>query len=155
VTLVEVVVALALVGVLITLANAGYQDHVRRARRADAARVVLAAAQALERNRSLAGRYDRDRAGTLMAAAGVPNTPPFPEELRAVGSDGAGGATYDLRFLAGPTPTAFTLGAVRRAAGPMDGDACGDLTVDQTGRRAIANATAGASAERCWTRGAP
>jgi type IV pilus assembly protein PilE len=68
-TLLEMLVALAVVAVLVALAVASYGNHAIRAQRAEAVRMLLSAAACQERLRSRTGRYDAtqcvdDRSGS-------------------------------------------------------------------------------------------
>jgi len=49
-TLIEVMVVVAIVGILAAIAYPSYQEHVRRANRAEARGILLEMAQLLERN---------------------------------------------------------------------------------------------------------
>jgi len=113
-TVLEVVIALAIVAILLTLAVPGYQRYQQRAERADAVRALLAAAACQERVRAAGGYYDTGRC------------------LEGLGSD-----AWDFRF--DPADDAATL-AFTVIAEPLRlraGDACGSLSLDQAGTRAI------------------
>jgi type IV pilus assembly protein PilE len=154
-TLIELLIGLAVAAVLATIAFAGYDEHLRSARRAEARRTLLEAALVLEQNFAQTARYDRDPGGAAIAAGVVPAVPPFPAQLANVTGPGGNPALYELRFEEAPTPDAFTLVASRTASGPMASDACGDFALDHTGRRRILRAAAGARADECWERGRP
>ncbi len=52
-TLIELMIVVAIIGILATIAYPSYQDQVRKSRRASAMIAVEEVAQAQERNRSL------------------------------------------------------------------------------------------------------
>ena len=154
-SLIELLIAVATAAVLAALAYASYAAHIRKAHRAEARRVLIEAAQALERNYSAVARYDLDATGRPMATGTTPNSPPFPAHLRHVDADPRTGALYELTFAEPPTATTWALIAVRRPGSAMAADPCGNYTLDSSGRRSVTEAAADAVAERCWSRGAP
>ena len=56
-TLIELMIAVAVVGILAAIAYPSYQEHVRKARRADAQTALLELAQFMERHYTANGRY--------------------------------------------------------------------------------------------------
>lgn len=154
-SLVELLIAVAAAAILAALAYASYAEHIRKAHRAEARRALVEAAQALERNYSVAARYDLDAAGRPMATGTTPNSPPFPEHIRQVGTDRGSGVLYELFFAEPPTATAWAMVAVRKPGSIMATDACGDYLLDSSGRRRVIRAAAAAAGDSCWTRGMP
>jgi type IV pilus assembly protein PilE len=133
-TLIELMIAVAVVGILAAIAYPSYQEHVRKARRADAQSALLELAQFMERHYTANGRY--------LTAAGVAPNLPFAEAPK----DGSS-KYYDLSFSATPTASSYTLRAVPK--GGMTGDACGTMTLSNTGAKGQAT---GASLAECWRR---
>lgn len=133
-TLIEVMIVVAIIGIIAAIGYPSYQDHVRKARRADAQTALLELSQFMERHYTSNGRY-------LKADNTAPDLP-FSEAPK----DGAT-KTYDLSFTATPTANAYTLRAVPK--GSMAGDACGTLTISNTGAK---GQVAGATPEQCWRR---
>lgn len=126
-TLVELVVAVALLGVILSIAVPQFLEYVRAAKRADTTGVLTEAAQFMERNFSNTGRYDKDAAGNDIALpAGLTVAPR---------SASAGEAYYNISFVGTPTDSAFTLQAV--PVNSMSGDACGTFTLTNTGLRKV------------------
>ena len=66
-TLIELLLVIVILGIIVSIALPGYQDSVRKARRADSQAVMLELAQWMERFYTENGRYDQDRAGAAVA----------------------------------------------------------------------------------------
>jgi len=66
-TLIELMIAVAIVGILAAIAYPSYIEHVRKTRRADAKAVVLELSQWMERFYTENSRYDKTRAGVDVA----------------------------------------------------------------------------------------
>lgn len=131
-TLVELMIVVAIAGILASVAYPSYVESVQRGNRAEARGILLETAQLLERNFTEASRYDQDSAGNAFA-------------LPVAQSPRTGTAKYTIQFTAGPAQNTYTLGAV--PTGAMTGDACGTLTLTQTGVRG-----ADGVAANCWQR---
>lgn len=134
-TLIELMTVLTIVGILAAVALPGYQDHVRRAARAEAKSALLENAQHLERNFTEANRYDVDAAGTAFV-------------LPITQSPRSGTAKYNISLVA--TATSFTLSADPAPGGGMDGDGCGAFTLNQLGQKGVESASL--SIDTCWNR---
>ena len=136
-TLIELMIAVAVLGIVAAVALPSYQDSVRRTNRAEAKSVLLEMSQLLERNYTTVNRYDQksDGTGFTLATTQSPKT---------------GTAKYTIQFAAGSlTQNAYTLQAV--PTGSMTGDACSTLTLTNTGLKGVgAGATLDATA--CWQR---
>ena len=134
-SLIELMIALAIVAVLLTVALPAYNNSVDRGRQAEAMSALLEGAQALERYYSANGRYV-DANGALAVV--------FPTQVPATGA-----AHYTIAPVSGSVgANAFTLRATR--TGVMAGDACGDFELTHTGRRQLNGATR--TVEQCWRR---
>lgn len=138
VTLIELMIALAVIGILAAIAYPSYQDHVRRGNRAEAKGILLETAQFMERNYTTNGCYHRTDSNC--ANATVTTTVPFNQSPKP----GAGTARYNISFQAIASQS-FTLQAV--PTGTMTGDACGTLTLSNTGAQG-----AGGAIADCWQR---
>jgi len=132
-TLVELLVVLAIVGLLVAVAAPAYRSHVQRAHRAQAAAALLQAQQFMERLYSVRGTY-LNSSGTL---------PTLPVALQSVSSEGR--ELYRLKI-----ERADAVGYELRAE-PQEAlgvDPCGALTLDQTSLKGRTGQ--GASVQACW-----
>jgi type IV pilus assembly protein PilE len=132
-SLVEVLVALAVIGVLAGIALPAYREQVARGHRAAAQTALLEDAQSMQRfyagNNTYEGAVDANLATTRSPRDG-------------------GAAVYAISVTATP-PTQTTWSLVATPVGSMAGDRCGQLTLDDTGRRGVVNGS-GVGADACW-----
>lgn len=136
-TLIELMVTLAIAGLLAGLALPTYRGHVRRVHRSEAIEALLALAAAQERHRLQHDRY---------AAALDAGDDEDPERL-SLASRSAGGH-YRLA-LADADEFSFT--ATATAAGTQaDDHDCRVLSIDASGARRASNAEGLATDARCW-----
>lgn len=135
-TLIEVVIALAVVAITTTLAMASYRDHLLRAHRVEAVQALLAAAAEQEKFHLAHGRY----ADRLDAAAGSepPGLPVASGTLRG---------RYRLVVEAADV-AAFRI--VAQVAHDRDDTLCRRMFIDESGRRGASDASGGDSTARCW-----
>jgi len=118
-------IALLVLSILIGLAIPSYQRYLQRGHRAEAVRLLLAAAACQERIRAVTGFYDTTRC-----------------------LDVGGDTGYLLSYVPADRTASmeFTLFAEPHAGRAIDD--CGTLSLDHSGRRGNSG---GASAERtCW-----
>ena len=123
-TLVELMIVVAIIGILAAIAYPSYQQYVLRANRAEAKAILTETAQLMERRFTTCGTYGTN------AACGTAATP-----TSAVSPKNASGSAikYNVSFSAGPTATDFTLQA--EPAGQQMSDTCATLTLSNTGAK--------------------
>jgi type IV pilus assembly protein PilE len=125
-TLIELMIVVAIVGILAAIAYPSYQAQLRDARRADGQGALLELAQYMQRFYTENNRFDQDTGGAAVAL-------PFTQSPRDPGDK-----YYNLSLQA-VAATAYTLQAV--PIGAQAGDDCGTMTLTQTGTKTPAN---------CW-----
>ena len=127
-TLLELLIALAIVAILATLAYPDYRAHVQRGRRVDAIGTLLSLRVAQELWRGQHRQY-----ADLTELGWIQDVTP----------DGH----YRIRITA-HTPAGFIALATPRSDGPQHDDACGVFAIDQEGP-VLTTGYAGAD---CWRR---
>lgn len=145
-SLIEVMIVVAILGILTAVAYPSYQNHVEKTRRIAAAGCLMEMAQWMERNYTTCLRYDRTGAacGTAVVNAQLP----------ALICRAELGATYTLQFTpavapaTNPSQSAYALEAVPGAAQAGD-TRCATLTLDQTGTKGVTG-TNSATPNTCW-----
>jgi type IV pilus assembly protein PilE len=130
----ELMIVVAIIGILAAIAYPSYQEYVRRGQRAEAKSQLLAAAQFMERNFTMNNSYAGVGAAEL-TLAGLNQSPKLPAA-----------AAYNITVVSAATTYALQAAPV----GVMAGDKCGTITLDQTGLQGVAGATA--TAAECWGR---
>jgi type IV pilus assembly protein PilE len=136
-TLMEVIVAMVIIGILTAIAIPNYTAYIQRSNRSDARSTLLEATSWMERWRTENGRYDNP-----LSAGNPPPGFPF-AQVPAVGT-----AKYNVVVA---TPNAVTYTITATAVGVMAGDICTTLTVNQTGQRGFTTG-GGGTQEICWGR---
>jgi type IV pilus assembly protein PilE len=144
-TLIEVMIVVAIVGILAAIGYPSYQEQVAKSRRADAQRALMEAEQYMRRHFSA-----QDTFAGVVLPAGLLTAP------RA----GSGPAAYNIELVEGnnvvgvaagaPTTAAstFTLRATR--TGSMANDRCGNLSITNTGRKTLTNNASGTTLADCF-----
>ncbi|HKM28001.1 MAG TPA: type IV pilin protein [Thiopseudomonas sp.] len=133
-TLIEMMIVVAVIGIISAIAYPSYQGYVQQARRADAQVALMELTQFMERHYTSKGGYLENG-----KSDGAP-TLPFSSSPK----DG-GTAAYNLSLAGGTTAHSYSLQAVPVNA--MSGDPCGTLTLDHRGRKGSAGSSA-----KCWKR---
>lgn len=147
-TLIELMVVVAIVGILASVAVPSYREYVNRGHRANAQTQLLATQQWLERFYSANYRYDETAGCGGTASCGTAvlyAAQPFSQSPRA----GEGAVAYNLT-LTTLTRNGYVITATR--TGSMAADKCGNFTLSNTGVKALASKPTGSTATLadCW-----
>ena len=127
-TLIELVIAIGIVGILASIAYPSYVDQMRQTKRTDCEAVLMQMAGAMEREFSRRNEY-RDITGAPVN---------FGDQCPIDG----GTATYDLTIAS--TPTTYVLSAA--PVGAQAADPCGTLTLTNTLQKGQSSGTLA----ECW-----
>ncbi len=151
-TLIEMVVAVAIVGILASIAWAAYQSQSAKGRRSDATVALTNGRQALISFRSDNGAYPADAATALAELRNyrptAANTPPIDcKDGRGYQVPGGGGVISCQGYYT-ITVTAANANSFTLTATPILADAdCTTMTLDNLGTR---GSTGTGPLDRCW-----
>ena len=139
-TLIEVMIVVAIIGILSAIALPSYNEYIRRGHRSDAKAGLLQAQQWLERASTATGVY--------------PTALPNALQWKDAGGNADPTKRYGIGFEAGNTNAAFKLIATRKLPGPQASDKCGDLRIENNGKRDAVPGTYTVSdaVAECWAK---
>ena len=138
-TLIELMVVVAIVGIITAIALPSYQNSVAKSRRAEARAQLLETVQFMQLFYSQNDRFDQNRAGVAVA---------IPTGLSLIPKGTAAGSqTYTIQLNGTPTISTYTIEAVPRTDGPMASDVCGTLRLNSVGTRTV---TGTQTVADCW-----
>jgi type IV pilus assembly protein PilE len=126
-TLIELMITVAVVGILTAIALPSYQSYTERSRRADGKAALTRAAQWLERSATATGIYPADAS--------------FPTSLATSEAQ-----HYSVAYAQGNSGASYTL----TATPVITDNNCGNLTLNQTGTRGRSGTAM--SVDDCWNR---
>ncbi|TDS84101.1 type IV pilin protein [Comamonas sp. JUb58] len=129
-TLIELMIVLAIIGILSAVALPSYSEYVRRGHRTEARTGLFQAAQWLERAATANGVYPLELPAALTWQE-------LPDKR------------YTIGFADGNSPARYTLVATRKQ-GAQQRDRCGNYTLTQDGRQDNLQLAQGSSSAECW-----
>ncbi len=132
-SLMELMVALAITGVLLAIAVPSYQSYAQNSRRAVAASCLVELSQFMERVYTSSMSYNiNNNADTVLPDTQCQQT-----------------LAEFYGFALDAEPQTYTLSATPKGGQTSD-TACGTLTIDQAGTRTAAGSSAAATVRECW-----
>jgi len=139
-SLLELMIVVAIVGIIAAFAYPSYLQQIQKTRRADCSGALAGMGNAMERFFTVNSTY-------LGAAAGGADTGAPAVYPQTCPSDG-GTATYNLTIQA-VTGSTFTLQAA--PVGAQADDKCGSMTLTNTGLKGVTGQNAGVTWQDCWS----
>jgi len=133
-TLMELLITVAIAGILLSVAVPSYQAHVVRTKRASAAGCAMELAQFMERVYASNIRYDQNAGASTVLPTTACRT-----ELST---------SYTFAFATGqPTASTFTIQATPIGAQAASDSGCATLSINQAGTRGVSG---GQTVPQCW-----
>ena len=144
-SLIELIIVVAIIGILTSIVYPSYSDYVRRANRSDAKIILTELAQRQERffteNLRYAGNFTALTNSAVAAANGVPV---YVDDSNGQLDVTESGQDYKIRLL-GVTNTVYTLNATANSAQQLKDDSCLWFSIASSGFQ-------DAQSDNCWER---
>lgn len=129
-TLIELMIVVAVIGILSAIAYPSYREQIDKGRRANAKSVLLDAQAYMERVYSENYSYATDTSGVPINSATY-----FQSNFTVAPKPGDGNAAYTITLAS--TTQSYTITAAPISPGVMAGDKCGTYRVNRTGRKSV------------------
>ncbi|MCW5237611.1 type IV pilin protein [Verminephrobacter eiseniae] len=135
-TLIELMIVVAIIGVVSGLAYPSFKEQLAKSRRADAKAILVGAQQWMERFYTENFRYDQNSAGMA-----VTDATQFPSRFSV--SPTTGSALYAIRVVLKVDANGvkkkheYAVTATRMPGSAMANDRCGDFSIDHLGRKTV------------------
>lgn len=138
-TLIEVMIVVAIIGILAAIGYPAYQEQVAKSRRADAQRALMEAEQYMRRFFSAQDTFEGASLPAGLATSPRAGSGPAAYNIQLIEAGNAVDTTTD------ESASSFTLQATR--TGSMANDRCGNLRVSNTGVKMLTGLTGLSTAE--------
>ncbi len=139
-TLIELMIVVAVIGILAGIAYPTYKENEMKGRRADAKAGLMSLQLAQEKYLAKCTQYAQVIGDSMSCVSG---------NFTLIGSATSPDGHYAMSVVAA-TPTTYALQAARINTGLQNGDKCGDFRIDESGVKSVVNASTGYDAARCW-----
>jgi len=131
-TLIELMIVVAIIGIVSGLAYPSFKEQLAKSRRADAKALLVGAQQWMERFYTENFRYDRNSAGVETDAS------QFPSRFSVSPKPPTESPLYDIAVEVEDRDK-YSVKATRRAGSAMANDRCGDFSIDHLGRKKVSD----------------
>ena len=128
-TLIELMLVVAVLAIIFSIAYPTFLDHIRKSRRSDAKAALMDAATKMERHYTQFGRYS-----AILASSGILGA--SPEGLYAI-----------TATITGANSQTFTLTATPQAGNDQANDKCGNFVINEAQQKTVSGSL---TADECW-----